>query len=62
MAASVIDSIVDQDTRKFKVASPGRTGFVWKAENELPTIVLKACNLSREDKVRLGATKGPDGG
>ena len=61
MEVSVIDSIVDQDTRKFKVVSPGRTGFVWRAENELPTVVVKAFDLSREEKAGLGAMKGTDG-
>jgi hypothetical protein len=50
MAVSVIDSIVDQGTRKFKVVYPGWTGFVWRAENDLATIVVNAFGLSREDK------------
>jgi hypothetical protein len=62
MALRVIDSVYDQRKRQFKVVSPGRTGFVWRAENELPTTVVKAFDLSREDKVRLGATEGTDGG
>jgi hypothetical protein len=62
MALRVIDSVSDDGGRRFKVISPGRTGFVWRAENELPTIVVKAFDLSREDKARLGATKGTDGG
>jgi hypothetical protein len=61
MALHVIDSVDDLGKRRFKVVSPGRTGFVWKAENEVPTIVVKTFDLSQEDKVRLGTTEGTDG-
>jgi hypothetical protein len=62
MALRVTDSAGERGSRRFKVASPGRTGFVWRAENELPEMVVKAFDLSREDKARLSATKGTDGG
>jgi hypothetical protein len=53
MALRDIDSVSDDGGRRFKVISPGRTGFVWKAENELPTVIVKAFDLSQEDKIRL---------
>jgi hypothetical protein len=62
MALRVTDSAGEKGSRRFKVFSPGRTGFVWKAENELPEMVVKAFDLSREDKARLSATQGTDGG
>jgi hypothetical protein len=58
MALRVIDSVNYQEMRQFKGVSPGRTGLVRRAENELPIIVAKAFDLSREDKVRLGAKEG----
>jgi hypothetical protein len=58
MALRVIDSVSDDAGRRFKVVSPGRTGFVWRADNELPTIVVEAFDLSREDKARLVRRKG----
>jgi hypothetical protein len=62
MALRVTDSTGEKGSRRFKVVSPGRTGFVWKAENELPEMVVKAFELSREDKARLSATQGTNGG
>jgi hypothetical protein len=46
--------------RLFKVVSPGRTGFVWKLESELPEIVVKAYDLVQEDKARRRATTGAE--
>jgi hypothetical protein len=62
IALRVIESVNDQGVRQFKVVSPGRTGFVWKSEDELPAIVVKAFDLAQEDKERLGTTERTDGG
>jgi hypothetical protein len=41
---------LEQDEHWFKLVSPGRNGFVWKRESELPEIVVKAYDIDKEDK------------
>jgi hypothetical protein len=46
---------LEQDERWYKLVSPGRNGFVWKRESEVPEIVVKAYNFDKEEKAyRLG--------
>jgi transposase InsO family protein len=62
MALRVIDSAGEKGDRRFKVVSPGRTGFVWKAEAELPEIVVKSYDLAQEDARRWSTDERADRG
>jgi hypothetical protein len=62
MALRVIESAGEKGDRKFKVVSSGRTGFVWKAEAELPEIVVKSYDLAQEDACRWSTDDRADRG
>jgi Integrase core domain len=46
----ILGDKLEQNERWFKLVSPGRNGFVWKHERELPEIVVKAYDIDKEDK------------
>jgi transposase InsO family protein len=51
----ILDDKAGTDGRLFKLASPGRNGFVWKRELELPEVVVKLYDLAKEDRaIRWG--------
>jgi hypothetical protein len=61
LALRILDCTDARGVRKFKVVSPGRTGFVWKPEHELPEIVIKAFDLAQEDKELLNPPRAIEG-